>query len=194
MTMSKLNALFIIGSVLGFMSCTKDETKEEVIPAITKTDSVRAATRGSFVFYSFKEGKVVANSDSATTKWDFGIRLATIIVNSQASGPGNTGVITQSGVFDTYNIAADNGYAYDTTASQLAINSGLATGWYNYDQATHGFTPKAGLFFVFKTTEGNYVKMEMLSARYEAFVGPMPQYIWHKFRYVYQPDGSKEFK
>ena len=38
------------------------------------------------------------------------------------------------------------------------------------------------------------LKVEMLSARYEDFTGPMPLFIWHKFRYVYQPNGTKEFK
>lgn len=194
MTMFKLSALSLVVLVMGFVSCKKEDQKEEVVPAVTKTDSVRASTSGNYTFYSFKDGKVVGVADSATTKWDFGIRLATIIVNSHASGPGNVGVITESGIFDTYTTAPESGYAYDTTGSKLAINSGLTTGWYSYDHNTHSFSPKAGLFFVFKTTDNKYVKVEMLAARYEEFVGMMPLYIWHKFRYVYQPNGTRTFE
>lgn len=195
--MTKLNLSFfsLVAITLFFISCTKDDqAREDPTPAISKTDSVRASTQGHFVFYGFKEGKVVEVEDSATTKWDFAIRLATIIVNSQSSGPGNVGVITESGSFDTYTTAPASGYAYDTASSKLAINSAMSTGWFNYDPGTHSFSPKAGMFFVFRTTDNKYVKMEMLSARYEEFVGPMPLFIWHKFRYVYQPDGSREFE
>ncbi|MBS1748590.1 MAG: HmuY family protein [Bacteroidetes bacterium] len=195
MTMFKLSALSFVALVMGFVSCKKEDQKEEVTPAVTKTDSVRASTTGNFAFYSFKDGKAIEVSDSATTKWDFGIRFVSIIVNSHASGPGNVGVVTEKGIFDTYTVAPESGYAYDTTSSKLAINSEVTGGWYNYSgPPTHSFSPKAGMFFVFKTTDNNYVKVEMLSARYEDFVGPMPTHIWHKFRYVYQPDGSREFK
>lgn len=195
MTKIKLSFYSIVAITLFFLSCKKDEqTKEDVTPVVSKTDSLRASTSGHFTFYGFKEGKVVEVGDSATTKWDFAIRLATIIVNSQSSGPGNVGVITESGSFDSYITAPESGYVYDTASSKLAINSTMSTGWFNYDPGTHSFSPKAGMFFVFKTTDNKYVKMEMLSARYEDFVGPMPSFIWHKFRYVYQPDGSREFE
>jgi len=194
--MQTLNFSFLglLAVILIATSCSKKGEKQEMVtPVVSKTDSLRAATRNTFTFYSFKDGRVIETKDSASTKWDFAIRLATIIVNSGSSGPGNVGVITQKGIFDTFKSAPESGYAYDTTGSKLAINSGLTTGWYNYDPASHNFTPKAGIFFVFKTNDNHYVKVEMLSARYEDFTGPMPLFIWHKFRYVYQPNGTKEF-
>lgn len=188
----KISVLAMAALVFGLMSCEKEKTNEQV-PAMAKTDSMRVSMNmigGSYTLYSFAEGKVIPNSDSATTKWDFGARRVNIIVNSMASGPGNTGVITASGSFDTYKTAPQNGYVQDSTATKKAIDADVITGWYNYDRATHDFSPKAGKFFVFKTTDNKYVKMEILSARYEPFSGPMPEYVWYKFRYVYQADGS----
>lgn len=193
----KMSLLALTALVIGFASCKKDDNDEKVTPVVTKTDSIRVtanARSGHYSFYSFKEGKEIDLKDSASTKWDIGIRLATIITNSGESGPGTVGAITEKGQFDTYMMAPETGYAYDTTASKLAINSGMNNGWFNYDPATHNFSPKAGMFFVIKTSDNKYVKVEMLSARYEEFVGPMPQYVWHKFRYVYQPDGSRDLK
>lgn len=196
MKTAKLSFLALAALMMGLASCEKD-SPEEVTPVVTKTDSIRVTTNarsGHYSFYSFKEGKEIDLKDSATTKWDIGIRLATIITNSGESGPGTVGVVTEKGVFETYAAAPASGYAYDTTSAKLAINSSFNGGWYTYDPATHAFSPKAGMFFVVKTSDNKYVKVEMLSARYEDFVGPMPQYVWHKFRYVYQPDGSQNFK
>lgn len=192
----KISVVAIAALVFGLTSCEKDKT-DELVPAVSKTDSIRVSMNmrgGPYTLYSFAEGKVVPNSDSATTKWDFGARFVNIIVNSMASGPGSTGVITEKGSFDAYSTAPESGYVKDSTDSKKAIDAGLNTGWYNYDGATHDFDPKAGVFFVFKTNDNKYVKMEVLSARYEPFQGQMPEYVWYKFRYVYQPDGSRSFE
>ena len=192
----KLSLLACTALIIGFVSCKKDDVKQPEETKIIKTDSIRvnmSMRSGPYTFFSLKNNQVVANSDSNSTKWDFGMRFVNIIVNSHASGPGSAGVITQKGIYDTYMQAPENGYAYDTTANRLAINAGTTTGWYNYNEVTHGFDPKAGMFFVFKTSDNKYAKLEMLSARYEPFTGPFPEYVWYKFRYTYQADGSTKF-
>lgn len=192
----KLGLMACTALIIGFASCKKDDPKEIKETKITKTDSVRVTTNarsGQFTLYSLKEGKIIDQKDSATDKWDFGIRFVDIIVNGHSSGPGNTAVITEKGVYGNYMKAPATGYAYDTTTNQRAINSSLTNGWYNYDRATHDFDPKAGMFFVFKTTDNKYAKVEMLTGRYEDFTGPMPLWIVHKFRYTYQEDGSTNF-
>ena len=192
----KLSLMACIALVVGFASCKKDDVKDSAETIIIKTDSVRVTTNsrsGNYTLFSLKDGKVVPNSDSASSQWDFGIRFFTIIVNSQASGPGNTGVITQKGFYDQYKQAPTTGYAYDTTTNQLAINSSVENGWFDYNGATHAFTPKAGMFFVFKTSDNKYAKVELLSATYEPFEGPMPSWLNYKFRYTYQGDGTTNF-
>jgi hypothetical protein len=177
-----------------FSSCTKDDDVPQPATTIEKTDSLKVnfSATAPFTFFSFKNGAVIANTDSATTKWDFGLRQATLIFNSNASGPGNAGVILQNSLYNNVTTAPDAGYAYDTTASQKAIKNGS---WYNYNQATNppSFSPKSGQTFILRTADNNYVKMELLSVDYEPFVGPMPVRLIYRFRYTYQANGTKNF-
>lgn len=194
----KLSVLALVALTTGVISCSK---KNNPTPApnssVSVTDSIQVpfSSTAPYTLYSFKDSSVVPNSDSATTKWDFGIRFVNIIVNSHTSGPGNAAVITQPGVYETFTSAPESGYAYDTTSTKTAIDAGYTTGWYNYDPTdpTHTFHPKAGQFFVFKTADGHYVKMEILSVSYLPFTGQVPVTLIYKFRYTYQADGSRNF-
>lgn len=185
-------ALAFATLMIGMISCKKNDSNDSKTP-VSKTDSLTVSfdtKNGHYSLFSFKDGTVVPISDSASTKWDFGIRYVDIIVNSHASGPGNAGVITVNGFYESFKQAFNTGYAYDTTSSRLAIKASLNNGWYDYNEITHAFTPKAGQFFVFQTADYKYVKMEMLSAGYLPFSGPKPEFVKYKFRYTYQADGS----
>lgn len=172
-------------------------TLKASLPGIAVTDSVSIPFKSnSFVLYSFKDSAVIPNSDSASTKWDIGIRFVSIILNSHTSGPGNAGAITQSGIYGNFTTAPETGYLYDdTAASKSAIDDGLTTGWYNYDDATHIFSPKAGKFFVIRTADNHYVKMEITAVTYAGYTppNPTPTTLIYKFRYTYQSDGSRNF-
>jgi hypothetical protein len=177
-----------------FISCKDESDPVSVIEVSQKQLLVNGNPAGGpFTFYSFETGAVVPNSDSATNKWDFGIRFATIIVNSNASGPGNAEVQLLNGVFDNYREAPATGYAYDTSATKLAVKSD----WYNYDPVTRTFSPKAGKIFVFKTATGKYAKLEMLTAdptddNGNPVVPPTrPTKIKYGFRTGFQRDGSR---
>lgn len=191
----KLSVLALAALVIGITSCSKDSVKST--PTVTKTDSILVpfSAIAPNTFFSFSNGTVVANSDSATTKWDFGVRFVNFIVNSHASGPGNAGVITKSGIYENFTTAPESGYAYDTSKTQLAINADDPGGWYHYDPSdpTHTFYPVAGQFFIFRTADNHYVKMEILSVGYKDFVGRVPVTLIYKFRYSYQADGSRNF-
>ncbi len=180
------SALFLITS-----SCSKDPAPDPVT-IIEKTDSVKVnfGSSGTFTFFSFKNNAIVANSDSASTKWDFGLRFTTFILNSNAYGPGNAGAILQNNIYNTVTSAPNTGYAYDTTASQKAIKDGS---WYNYNPVTRTFAPKSGQTFIFRTADNYYVKMELLAVDYEAFTGPVPVRLIYRFRYTYQANAGKNF-
>lgn len=172
-------------------------TLKVLSPAIAVTDSISIPfSTNAYVLYSFKDSSIVPNSDSATSKWDFGVRLISIIVNSHASGPGNVGVITENGLFNSFNQAPETGYAYDTTSTKTAIDAGFTTGWYDYNMSNHSFSPKAGRFFVFRTSDNHYVKMEFISVIPNVpYTSPTPPTIlMYHFRYTYQPDGSGNLK
>jgi hypothetical protein len=176
--------------IISISSCKKSSTT--TIPPFEKSDSLKVSfsSNSPYTFFSFKNDAVVANSDSATTKWDFGLRFTTFIVNSFSSGPGSAGVILQNSSYATTTSVPSSGYAYDTTSSQKAIKDGS---WYNYNLTTHSFAPKAGQVFLFRTADNKYVKMELLAVDYEPFVGPVPVTLIYRFRYTYQPDGSTTF-
>jgi hypothetical protein len=185
------SAVLFSSAVLILTSCNKDDAPQPVT-IIEKTDSIKVnfSTASAFTFFSFKNNAVVANTDSASTKWDFGMRFTTFILNSKTYGPGNAGAILQNNIYSTVTAAPETGYAYDTTASQKAIKDGS---WYNYNPTTRSFSPKAGQTFIFRTADNNYVKMEMLAVDYEPFVGQFPSKLIYRFRYTYQANGTKNF-
>lgn len=182
----------ILGIALMFIfnSCKKDSV---AVTATEKTDSlvVHFSPTESFAFFSFKDGALISNTDSASTKWDFGMRLTTFILNSGAYGPGNAGVVILDSIYSNVKTAPETGYAYDTTQSKIAIPSYKL--WADYNASTYSFVPKAGKTFIFKTADSHYVKMEILSADYEPFTGYVPLKIIYKFRYTYQSNGTKTF-
>jgi hypothetical protein len=177
-----------------FFSCKNEDTR---VPAEVsqKEILVSGSATGSYSFYSFENGALLPASDSATNKWDFAMRFATIIVNSNASGPGSGGAKLLDGVFDSFTEAPADGYAYDTSAVKLAVKDD----WYTYNPVTRSFAPKAGKVFIFRTGAGKYAKLEMLTAdptddNGNAVVPPTrPTKIKYKFRTGYQRDGSRNF-
>ncbi len=185
------SAAIAISAIFMLSSCTKDNTTAAVT-TIQKTDSLKVnfSSTAPFAFFSFKNDALVANSDSASTKWDFGLRLTTFILNSHTYGAGNAGAILQNSIYSNVTAAPTTGYAYDTTASQKGIKDGS---WYDYNMITHAFAPKAGQTFFFRTADNFYVKMELLAVDYEPFVGPTPVILIYRFRYTYQSDGSINF-
>ncbi len=187
-------SLTIIAAIaIVFTACQKDEVAPVAVPAYssTQTLTVNFSATKPFAFFGFKDSSLVANTDSTTAKWDFGLRLTTFLVNSNASGPGKAGVIMQDGIFASLNTAPTSGYAYDTTSTKLAIKDGT---WYDYNSLSHAFIPKAGKVFFFRTADGaHYAKMQLLSVNYAPFTGPAPSQLLYKFQYVYQPSGSNSF-
>ena len=185
------SAAIAISAMFLLSSCSKDDTTTAVT-SIQKTDSLKVyfSSSAPFAFFSFKNDALVANTDSASTNWDFGLRFTTFILNSHTYGPGNAGAILQNSIYGNVTTAPDNGYAYDTASSQKAIKDGS---WYDYNVTTHAFAPKAGQTFIFRTADNHYVKMELLAVDYEPFVGPTPVRLIYRFRYTYQSSGGKDF-
>ena len=185
-----LMTVTLLTGAIFFISCKKDKVvTTQPVTADTSIVVVNFSSSNPYSFFNFKNG-AVSNADSASNKWDFGLRLTTFLVNSNASGPGSAGVIMQNGIFDNITSAPASGYAYDTTAAKLAIKDGS---WYNYNITTHVFTPIPGKVFIFRTADNHYAKMEILEVNYEPFVGPVPQKIDYKIRFAYQANGSVNF-
>jgi hypothetical protein len=187
--------LMTVFAVAALVSCTKDDKPTPAV--VTSVDFLVSGTSvGAHDLFSFETGARVANTDSISTKWDFGMRFEKIIVNSNASGPGSAGVQVLNGTFESVLEAPTTGYAYDTTGTQLAVKGPQ---WYIYNSTTRTFAPIAGKTFVFKTARNTYAKMEILSAdpaddNGNLVVPPTrPTKIKYKIRFAHQTSGSRTF-
>ena len=110
----KIFNVFLFLSFLFLISCDKTENNVDTstLRTVTIKDLAADPTTGfdpnngmpigdtkRFTFFRFSDSSIVANTDSATTKWDIGFRASTIIVNSGISGPGSAAAYVQTGLF-----------------------------------------------------------------------------------------------
>jgi len=157
---------------------------------------------GKFTFFSLETNSVIANSDSATNKWDLGFRGTTIITNSGNSGPASGGAFVYVGTFDDLKtIPADSVFRTDNVPTAYAIRTGSGNGWYSYNGATNLVTPIPGRVLIIRTASGKYAKVEIQNY-YKGGVTPdasasdadkLSKQRYYTFRFIYQPDGTKNF-
>lgn len=194
-----------------FFACKKEDNPVTVQPVTAATVKDLAAipistttatgqpgpAGGPYTLYSFKDNKQVANTDSATNKWDVGFRGTTIIVNGGAIRTGQGGAYIYTGTFDALTTVPTSAtFAQDRSATQLAITAASGQGWYNYDQTTNIISAIPGRVLVIRTGDGKYAKMEILSYYQGAPSAPTATSVsrYYTFRYLYQPDGSQTLK
>ncbi len=151
-------------------------------------------TTGRFTLYNLRDNKTVANTDSATNKWDVGFRGTTIIVNGGAIRSGQGGAHIHTGTFEELTtIPTSATFAQDQSAANLAIPARSGAGWYNYNPQQNLITPIPGRVLVIRTGDGKFAKMEILSY-YENAPTTVDvnrdRQRFYTFRYVYQPDGT----
>ena len=190
------NLLMPLSVLLVFNSCQKSEPV--IVPAVvqTKTFLVSGSPVGAFNLWGFNTNGPVANTDSVSSNWDFGMRFERIIVNSNSSGPGNAGVQILNTPFNDVAVAPETGYAFDTTSTQLAVKG---SDWYTYNSQTRSFAPITGKTFVFRTATSKFAKLEFLTAEPADDNGnpvtppTRPTKIKYTFRYAYQFTGSRNF-
>ncbi|MBK9272724.1 MAG: HmuY family protein [Saprospiraceae bacterium] len=196
---------FIIVCCVSIFSCTEDDP---VTPSVVTSVIVRelpadpytgidpvtmrpTGDKGVFTFYRLSDSSLVANSDSATTKWDIGFKGSTIITNGGSSGPGQGGALVIDGIFsELAEIPASSNFIVDNNP-----NFGVDRSWYKYDPSAMVFTPVPGKIILIRTADGKYAKLEVLSYYKGAPANPTvrDESRYYTFRYVYQPDGSRKF-
>ncbi len=194
--------LILLLSLYSFMACEKepDTKKKEVLE--TKVASNIFAGYSNYQLFSFATGDTLPITDSATTKWDIGLKGTTIIFNGGTSGPGDAGVIIIDALFAEVEEANSSGYIQDALTAK-AIPTGSGNGWYNYDfnfttmTGTHQITPLAGKVFVVRTANNKYAKF-VIDSYYKDKILPGPDSKigekYYTFKYVYQPDGTRNLK
>ena len=143
----------------------------------------------AYTLFRFADSTIVANSDSASDKWDIGFRGTSIILNGGISGPGAVEGQVLSNTFAAVTEAPETGYAADSESGNVFGE------WYNYNMTDHTIHPKPGYVLVLHTADGKYVKVEIISYYEDAPAEPQAEdpSRYYTFRYVYQPDGSRNF-
>lgn len=171
--------------------------------ALQKSDYTKnpPVVTGNFIKFSFSEGKVTTSE----TDWDIAFRGTTIIVNGgKASGiaeePKRTGkaaAYLAKGTFESINQISEDLFKQDSKEGGLAIKTGSGNGWYNYNSNTHIIEPIPGKVLVFKTFDGKYAKIEILSYYKDApdkITKETPSQ-YYSFNYEYQKtEGVASFK
>ena len=185
------------------ISCGNDDTPEPVVPLeatliqdLAAPNDVIDRTTGQvtqarpFIFFSLETQSIVTEAQD----WDIAFKGTTIRVNSTK----NVRAALANGIFEELKeVPASAQFATDTPTT-FAIPTGSGAGWYNYNSATFTVTPIPGRILLFKTSKGNYVKMEILSyyrgnppvAQINPMTTPSAHYT---FRYILQPNGSQKF-
>ena len=204
--------LLMAGAALFFTSCSKSDPAPALVAVTFKNLAADPPSGGynptngqpigvtkKYALFSFKTGAIIANTDSASTKWDIGFNGTNIIINSGTSGPGTAAAQVVSGIFTDLITAPNDGYLQDNknaTPAFYAITRGSGKGWYNYDQNSNLITPIAGKVLMIQTADAKYAKMEILSYYLDAPVTPTAttKDRYYTFRYIYQGDGSKKLQ
>ncbi|MBI3220976.1 MAG: HmuY family protein [Bacteroidetes bacterium] len=212
-TTSYLFVLVSFVSILSLSSCSNNDPSPVTLTSVTfknlaadppsggynPTNGQPIGVTKKYTFFSFKTGAVVANTDSATNKWDVGFNGTTIIVNGGQQRVGKGGAIVSTGIFDNLLTAPTDGYDMDSVINSKPVNAittGSGKGWYNYNGTTNTITPIAGRFLIIRTGDERYAKMEIISYYKDApeTVSSAIADRYYTFRYVYQGDGTKNFK
>ncbi len=199
------NSIYVLAFLaFGIFSCQDDDVTPQSVTSVTIKDlpgdpytgidpvTMRpTGDKGVFTFFRLSDSSIVSNSDSASTKWDIGIKGSTIIINGGTSGPGQGGAIVYDGIFSDLNSIPDS-------LSFLVDNNpvfAVDRSWYKYDPAAMVFTPVPGKIILIRTADGKFAKMEILSYYKGAPSNPTvrDESRYYTFRYIYQPDGSRKF-
>jgi hypothetical protein len=126
-----------------------------------------------------------------------------VIINGGTSGPGQTQAQIVNGIFDEQVEAPADGYKSDAEGMYAIAGAD----WYNYTgqagNPANAIIAIPGKVIVVKTADGRYAKVEIVSYYYGnpntttaefANMNTRPASRYYTFRFIYQPDGSRNLK
>ncbi|GAB1856517.1 HmuY family protein [Flavobacteriaceae bacterium MHTCC 0001] len=209
--MKTLKFLTLLALFIGFSSCSNDDDEQPLAAIVASTFENLSAPQsggqgqpvaGDFTKFDFESGQTT----TSTTDWDIAFRGTTIIVNGgESTGAtdepernGNAAAYIANNTFDAVTEISTNNFNQDAAAG-LAIPTGSGNGWYTYTgPPNHLIVPTAGKILVFRTRDGKYAKVEILSYYKDAPSEPdtfTDESRHYTFNYVYQPnEGVSSFK
>ena len=203
--MKTIKFLTIALAMTSFLACSDDS--DDLLPVVSITiEDLHAPQEGGmgqpisgpFTKFDFDTGM---ETDSETD-WDIAFRATDIIVNGGSSmgtideptRNGDGGAYIAMGTMADVNEVDVSLFAQDSE-NGYAIMSGSGNGWYTYTgPPTFLVTPTAGRILVFKTADGKFAKVEILSYYQGAPDSPdafTDQSRYYTFNYVYQPNSGE---
>ena len=203
--MKTIKFLTIVLAMTSFLACSDDS--DDLLPVVSITvEDLHAPQEGwmgqpisgPFTKFDFDTGM---ETDSETD-WDIAFRATDIIVNG-GSSMGTIDEPTRNGDGGAYIAMGTMADVTEVDVSMFvqdsengyAIMSGSGNGWYTYTgPPTFLVTPTAGRILVFKTADGKFAKVEILSYYQGAPDSPdafTDQSIYYTFNYVYQPNSGE---
>ncbi len=208
--MNKNILLLVAVFSMTFISCSSDDdntptpnpVKSEQVSNLfaPQTGGQGQPVGGEFAKFDFETGM----QTTSDTDWDIAFRGTTIAVNGgvvtgtddEPARTANTGVSIVTGTFASITTAESLTFVQDAIGA-YAIPTGSNKGWYNYNPQVNLITPIPGKILVFKTTAGNYAKVEILSYYKDNPAQPdqTSESRYFTFNYVYNPNvGETSFE
>jgi hypothetical protein len=205
-TLKSIQFLTIFALFISFTSCDDDDDTTPLLAVETELVSNLHAPQsggqgqpisGVFSKFDFSTG----TTTTSDTDWDIAFRGTSIIINGGVSlgttdepiRTSEAAVYISSGTMASITDVDSSLFIQDSN-SGYAITTGSGNGWYTYaGPPTHLITPTPGKILVFKTRDGKYAKVEILSyyqnapANPDAFVDATPYFT---FNYTYQPNAG----
>ena len=196
--------LFGLSALLfAFVACSDDDEGAPLIAVESNTASNIFAPQtggrgepigGPFTKFNFATGAVT----DSELEWDIAFRGSTIAVNGgtptgtndEPERTGIAGAALVDGIFGEITSAEGLTFTQDANTA-FAIPTGSDNGWYNYNPQTNLLVPIPGKVLVFRTHDGKFAKVEILSyyenapANPDGFADPSRYYT---FNYVYNPN------
>ena len=199
-----IKPLVLLLTITTFISCSSDDDNgPEPLAVVSKTAANIPAPQtggqgqavgGPFTKFSFSTGEVTTSD----TAWDIAFRGTTIAVNGgvvtgtddEPARNGNAAVAVATGTFQSITEASGLTFTQDADGA-FGLPTGSDNGWYNYNFMTNIVSPIPGRILVFKTADGKYAKVEVLSYYENVPASPDPNSDasrYYTFNYVYNPN------
>ncbi len=166
---------------------------DEPIGLETLTFTVDATNREAWTYFSFASGDLVKVGDAENSEaWDIGFQRTQVKLNGGISGPGMGSVVMLTETtFEAVTEAPADGYLSDTEDT-LAIVPQSEKGWYIYTgPPAHWILPLEDRVFAIKTADGTFAKVRFIGYYKDNENKKDGGFV--TFKYVHQPDGSRNF-
>lgn len=192
----------------GFASCSDDDDSINRLDIETSTVTNFEAPQtggrdqepegGEFAKFDFATGM----RTTSDTEWDIAFRGLKIAVNGGAQTGeddepernGNAAAAIVSGTMGSVDDVSSLTFSQDAPGS-FAIPTGGSDGWYDYNFTTHTVTPVPGKILVFRTRDGRYAKVEILSYYRDQDTSDPSGSRVYTFNYIYNPnEGDTTFE